>query len=508
MRIGKWAQLLLAAAPLLAGCGDFWQAPGTGTNTDFSLTNSGSITVSPGATTNNASTITVTPANSFTGTVSLSCAITSAPSSAASPTTCTLSPTSVSITGTSAQTATLTATTTATTTTGTYEITVTGVSGSVAETTQVCVDVTTSSTGSCTSASTSGNFYILNGGTTPEIVGESISSGSITSISGSPWTLSSTPYSMAIAPNGNFLVVSTETAGVYAFPIKSGVLGTGVLVSPDQAYAIQVDKSNSWLIEAIQGNGRVQLNAIPINSTTGAFIIGDTVPTAFFSVASATLQKNRMVISPDNSNIFVPLGAGGTIVVPFNKSNPLPSSGVSYITIPVVNSNGSALSVAVDPSTTPRLFYIGETFANSAGTSGAVRAFTYASLSTSPVTLVPATNSPIASGGLAPNFILPVANPDYVYVANGAGSGNAGNITGFAISGSASPYSIATGSSVATGDQPLGLAEDSTDSFVFVVGSFSPYFDSYTFDSTTTGQLDSQITSGNATSAIAIVAAP
>src|ERR1035441_46669 len=58
------------AAGFLAGCGDFWQAPG-GSSTSFTLTNSGAITVSPGATTGNTATITVTPSNSFTGTVTL-----------------------------------------------------------------------------------------------------------------------------------------------------------------------------------------------------------------------------------------------------------------------------------------------------------------------------------------------------------------------------------------------------------------------------------------------------
>jgi hypothetical protein len=159
MKVGKWAWLLLAAAPLLAGCGNFWQAPG-------SSSGSGSCT------------------------------------------------------------------------------------------------------SNCTTA-TSGNFYILNGGTTPQIVGESIISGTLTAISGSPWTLPAAPYSMDIAPNGNFLVVSTAS-GVYAYPISSGKLGAVVAVSTDQAYAIQVDTSSSWLIEAIPITGGVMLGAIPINPSTGA----------------------------------------------------------------------------------------------------------------------------------------------------------------------------------------------------------------------------------------------
>jgi hypothetical protein len=107
-----------------------------------------------------------------------------------------------------------------------------------------------------------------------------------------------------------------------------------------------------------------------------------------------------MVISPDNSYIFVALETGGTLVVPFNSSNPLPS-GVSYTPIPVATTGGSALSVAVDPGSTTRLFYIGETLGDLAGTSGGLRAFNYNSLpSVSEIS-----SSRIASGGLAPTFI-------------------------------------------------------------------------------------------------------
>jgi len=361
-----------------------------------------------------------------------------------------------------------------------------------------------SGSGSCTSnctTATSGNFYILNSGTTPQIVGKSIVSGTLTAISGSPWAVQSTPYSMAIAPNGNFLVVST-TSGVFAYPISSGKLGTAVTVSTDQAYAIQVDTTNSWLVEAIPATGGVMLGAVPINSSTGAST-GSEV-TATFAVTGASVQTNRLVISPDNSNIFIPLGLGGTLVVPFSSSAPFPT-GVTGKTIAVANTGGSALSVAVDPSS--RLFYVGETLANSAGTSGGLRAFTYASLSTS--TLVNISGSPIASGGLAPNFILPVTTPAYVYVANGAGTSTAGNVAGFAVTGSGSSYTITTGSTTAAGVQPLGLAEDSSSTFIFEVGSLgSPYFDSFTFDSTTTGKLDTQITSNTSASSIAIVATP
>jgi hypothetical protein len=156
--------------------------------------------------------------------------------------------------------------------------------------------------------------------------------------------------------------------------------------------------------------------------------------------------------------------------------------------------------VAVDPSSTPRLFYIGETLGNVAGNSGGLRAFNYSSLPS----LSEISSSQIGSGGLAPTFILPVTTPDYVYVAN-----RVGNITGFAVTGSSPSYTLTTGSTVTAGVQPLSMVEDSTGSYVFEVGSAgSPYFDAYTFDGANSGQLDSQVTSTAAATSIASVAAP
>jgi hypothetical protein len=365
----------------------------------------------------------------------------------------------------------------------------------------------TSCTTNCTTAS-SGKFYILNAGSTPQVIGESIVSGSLTAISGSPWTMESTPYAMSIEPtSGNFLAVST-TSGVFAYPLTSGALGTGVQVSTDQAYSVGVDSTSAWLIEAIPATGGVTVGAIPINSSTGA--ANGTEQTASFAVTNSAVQADKMVISGDNAHIFIPLGAGGTVVVPFNAGvsvgNPL---GSTATIIPVANTGGSALSVAVSPGTAPVLFYIGETLADSTGTTGGLRAFYYSSLGS---TLVQATGSPLTSGGLAPNAILPAATGSHVYVANGQGTSSAGNISGFTVSSSGTTsvkYTLAKDTSTSAGVQPLALAEDSTSTFVFEVGSLgSPYFDSFTFDTTTAGKLDTQITSTTAAAYTAISAAP
>jgi hypothetical protein len=368
---------------------------------------------------------------------------------------------------------------------------------------------TSTCTTNCSTASSS-DFYILNGnsssGAAGKIAGYTINSGALAAISNSSESISG-GVALAMAPNGNFLCVSSASSGVVSFPITSGALGTAVNASGDlEAALIQVDQTNSWLVEAIPGTNQVGLTAYPISSTTGANA-GNEYPPATFNVTNAATQnQGGMVISPANNYIFLALGEGGTLVVPFNAS---PGTGVSPFgsgkTIPVAYTGGSALSVAVDP--TNRLFYIGETLADSAHTSGGLRVFEYSSLSTcnsGTCSLTEASGSPIASGGLAPNFILPAASGDYVYVANGQGSA-AGNITGFTVTAT----SIALDTTVAAGADPMGMAEDSTGTYVFEVGSSgSPYFDAYTFDSTTAGKLDSQVTSTAQAASIAIVAVP
>lgn len=137
----------------------------------FSASNSGAITVDQGATTGNTSTITVTPSNGFTGTVALSCSVTTAPTNATSPVTCSI-PSSVGITGAGVQTATLTANSTTTTTTGAYAITVTAQGGSITQTTVANVTVNSApgftagsggtTTMTVTPGSTSGNTGTIN----------------------------------------------------------------------------------------------------------------------------------------------------------------------------------------------------------------------------------------------------------------------------------------------------------------------------------------------------------
>lgn len=500
---------LIVAPPMLAfvaGCSGFWDPPTTSSSSDYTLSSSGNISVKPGATSGNTATITVTPSSSFTGTVSLTCSVTSSPSGATSPATCSLAPTSVSISGSAPQTSTLTATTTSSTTTGTYNISVTGASGSSSQTTTLCAEVSTTG-GTCTApngnGSGSGNFYVLNQAT-KQIAAYTISSGSLARISGSPYTLSSAPYSIAISPTGGFLYVGTAT-GIFLYNVGSTgqltLANNNNVISQDIATTMQIDSTGQWLVEA--GPNLKEVLAIRINPSNGAPLSGTE---QFTLLPAATIQQ--LTISPDNAHVFVALGASGTQDITFaaGQANPFGST----FNIPTISNAGAALSVAVDPSN--RLIYIGETAAlSTSGNTGGVRVLDYNSLVEIP-------GSPFASGGLSPIEILPLPyglnKGNYIYVANRNVSGSAtGLIQGFTVTSANGTLSFAAmNNSAAGGTNPVGIAQESQANYLLVVNSGgNPDLQAFTFDPTTSGKLKPAFSSATGTDPVfvsAIAAAP
>jgi 6-phosphogluconolactonase len=357
-----------------------------------------------------------------------------------------------------------------------------------------------SSSGNSSTTLSSGFFYVINQGTS-QIVAYDINSGALSQIGA--YTMANAPIAIAMAPNGASLYVST-LAGIYLYTVGSNgglTIGfNGQVVSQDPAQALAVDTTSGWLVDAVQGNNQVILDATALN-TNGT--PSGNAQTQVYTVNNAVVSQ--LAISSDDDHVFLAAGTGGTVVTAFTSANSKPLATSGQI-IGVANTGGSALTVAVDP--TLRVFYIGEVL-GSGGTTGGLRVFNYSSLSG---TLSQATGSPIASGGLSPHAILPPASSDYVYVANGTGATTAGNITGFSLSGTSGAYTIAKANTVSTGILPYGLAQDSTGNFVMAVSSSGdPDLQAFVFDTTTAGQLDSVITSTTGTDptkAIGIVATP
>jgi len=507
---------MLAAAPValcfLTGCGDFWQAPNNGTTTGFSLAASPtSVTVAPGATSSSVG-LRLTPGSSFTGTVTLSCSVTSFPTGATSSEypTCNFTSSSLDFTTSSAQSTTFTATAPSASPTGAYEMNLTGVSGSTAETTSFCVEVSNTSTATCaTTPTSSGSFYVL---TSTGIYGYSISSSKLTALTGSPTPLPATagaPQAMAYDPFGPFLYVATAN-GILLYDVGTG--GALTLVSagtiPDNySYALQVDSSGHWLLDASDTSGQPTLYALPISTTTGESLVASltSVPARLLA-AGGSVTYGGMAISPDDKLVSVAVGSETdtfvfTVGTDFTgTTNPLSSTHDFRTAL------GTAISVAFDPNTS--FLYIGEAgyFTSSTPDSGALRIIPIASdvLGTEPSI---STSYPYPSGGNGPHAILADSN-GYVYVANSVGTGN-GNITGFLLNSSTSSLTLQS-NPAATGEDPLAMALDSSGDFVFVVNNLgSVPLDAYTFDASTTGKLDSfTITGTVGASPVAIVAVP
>jgi Lactonase, 7-bladed beta-propeller len=369
-------------------------------------------------------------------------------------------------------------------------------------------DAPSSSDSGSTTAS-SGNFYVLNVEAN-QVAGYYVNAGVLTALPGSPYTVPTTPLAIAVAPDGNFLYVSTAD-GIYVYSIASnGQLTLGNSsgpISSDQAISMQVSPDSSWLIEVASGAPYVY--AIAINSSTGV-ITSKTEQIATLPASSV----QQVAISPDESNVFVAMGVDGTAIVGFDGANTNPLGTVRRL--PPVASGGADISVAVDPivsgQTSPRLFYVGETAAVSGTNSGAMRAFEFASLSGSTITEI--AGSPFASQGLAPYSILPITTGDYVYVVNRQVSGSStGVIAGFTVGSTNSSFSLtALGSTFSVGTNPVALAEDSTGTFVFAVDfGGSPDLKGYTFDTTNAGYLDAAISAATGTDPVeasGIAAAP
>jgi subtilase family serine protease len=190
---------------------------------NFSLVASG-VSITQGATTGNTSTITVEPADGFTGTVNFTCSVTGTPSSPTSPVTCgTIA--SATVSGSAEATTTLAVGSTGTTTAGQYTLKITGTSGSITQSTTINVTVTANPT---FALSNGGNISVAPGATSGNTSLITITPGSggfsgtvnlacsfTTNASTDPASCSLSSYSVTLS--GTTAQTSTLTIGTTAY---------------------------------------------------------------------------------------------------------------------------------------------------------------------------------------------------------------------------------------------------------------------------------------------------
>lgn len=351
----------------------------------------------------------------------------------------------------------------------------------------------------------SGVFYVLNQ-KTDQIVTYSITSGVLST----PVALTVPapgPLALAVAPNGKFLYVSTA-AGIYLYTIASNgalTLGnTSQAISSDPATTMQVDATDSWLVDAISGSS--QLSAIAVNPSSGALAVAGETEQQFSGGLPAT-TPTQLAISPNDSGtcndcyVFVAMSSGGTEFIGFDPSNANPFGNSGHLNL--VNSSGGDSAIAVDP--TNRLLYVGESeVLPSAAQTGGLRVFT---IGTGGVVEITGTGYPYASGGAGPSAILPSLDGAYLWVANRSITGSSSaNIAEFSVS----PTLLTSIGTAAAGPQgQIGLAEDSLSHFVLAVDyAGNPDLNAYTFSSGALTSTLQKATGTDPVEAVAIAALP
>lgn len=170
-----------------------------------------------------------------------------------------------------------------------------------------------------------GKFLYVPNSDGGQVWGYSINSdGSLTSLSGSPFTFQggasggtpNTPYAIAINPNGGYLYItdnSENTVTVYSYDPGSGALsevGNPYLVGKIPE-SVTVDPTGQFLYVANSGDGTV--SGFTINASTGALTPMSGSP--FTTGGGASSTPTAVAIEPSGQYAYVANGDASTITV-------------------------------------------------------------------------------------------------------------------------------------------------------------------------------------------------
>jgi 6-phosphogluconolactonase (cycloisomerase 2 family) len=338
---------------------------------------------------------------------------------------------------------------------------------------------TTSST-----SSSSDIIYVANT-TAATLSGYVVGTGTMTAVSGTPLSLAYVPQALIVTRPNAFLYVAGPSA-VYLYTIgTAGVLTAGGAAAYSDVVSLDVSPDGNWLV-GLDAASEL-LDIWKINTSTGALT---TEASASYSVANAVVSPRMVRFAPSGSYIFAALGTGGDVVFTFNTSTGVAASS-QVLSLGSTTTSDNALAVNSTSST----LYIARSGTNSGvavysvGTTGALTA-----VSGSPFT-----------AGTAPYAVAIDSTGTYVYAANRTD----GTISGFSI-GTGSLLTALSGSPYASGSLVTALATDNSDKYLFAVANGgSPDLTMYSFDSTTSGKLDTAAaatTGTDPTGAIAIAA--
>jgi 6-phosphogluconolactonase len=343
-------------------------------------------------------------------------------------------------------------------------------------------------TNSCGGGSgTYSSFAYVANATTGTLAGFPIPTAAFTTLTGTGYTLGTTPSALAATPSGAFLYVATLAGSIFVYTIASnGVLTLGNGGQPVvQALSptwMTIDPSGNWLF--VVAKSSPQLLIFQINTTNGVI-----TQTSQGTIALNPGNPTQVYVTPNNQFVYIGLGPGGTDGFAFNST-----TGVVSGQIHLAPLNGASDNTFAADNNSAYLF-VGE-----AGSG--IRSLTIGTTGG----LQEVTGSPFTSQ-LGPQSIVVDPTNAYVYVANRT----ANVITGYTL-GTTGTLTPLSSSPFATGSAPNAMSLDPTGKYLFVVNSEgSPDMQVFSFDATTLGKLDlvtSVATGTDPTGAVALSVAP
>jgi 6-phosphogluconolactonase len=328
--------------------------------------------------------------------------------------------------------------------------------------------------------------YVANA-TTATLAGFPIPTAAFTTLTGTSYTLGTTPTALAATPKGAFLYVATLAGSIFMYTIGTNgalTLGNGGSPVVQALYPtwMTIDPSGNWLF--IVSKSSPQLLVFQINTSSGVI-----TQTSQGTILLSSGNPTQVYVTPNNQFVYIGLGPGGTDGFTFNSS-----TGAATGKVHLAPLNGASDNTFAADATSAFLF-VGEAGSGirslAIGTDGS---------------LAEVAGSPFTSP-LGPQAIVVDPTNTYVYVANRTEN----VITGYTLGTDGSLTQLSS-SPFATGSTPNAMSLDSTGKYLFVVNSGgSPDLQVFSFDSTTAGKLNTvtSVTTGtDPTGAVALSVVP
>ena len=288
--------------------------------------------------------------------------------------------------------------------------------------------------------------------------------GALSVVSGSPYNNGVAVASLAVTPNNAYVYAGT-TSGIFEYLINSSgsltIQNNGTAVATDLiATDMQVDSTGTYLLASGLGvTAQAQALAIyQINSSTGGLSELSGSPLALYTGAAATptLQSpTGLLITPNNSLVYVSLGPLGVQVLTLGTGGALSSGNSPTILTPLSTSSSPAdYGLASDPNS--KFLFVAEFNTGlrvlSIGTSGAL-----SEIAGSPYT-----------AGTGPTGVVVDPTGAYVYVANKGSN----NISAYTLNATSGQLAAISGSPFSSGGLlPIAFAKDNSGKYLAVINS-------------------------------------